>query len=351
MAYTPARVTDITWLTPTILEVTLRRDHDAPFPLWQAGQYVLISFPGQPRLRGNRPFSISSPPADPTMLRIGIRVMGKFTKTLPALRVGDSARVTGPFGAFVLHPTETRVVLLGGGIGVTPLVSIFMQAAVTSWGGEMNYIASHRSVEEVAYADRLLEAAQGRRTFRVVTAVEGVASDAERGIVSGRITADLVHQYLTADAREYVWYICGPTPFMAAMRTMIRGLGVPEDRIHSELFAVAPPTIFERTWTPKVVFAGWAVVAASIFGVVYGLERANRVTVSPSTYTQQAVESIAATADAYRAEHALKAPANTSVDPTVPPNSAAKNTVTTPSTPRVTPTVPTRTFRPRTGQS
>lgn len=121
------RIRDVPMITPTVIEVRLASIAGSKLS-YAAGQYATLSFPSVERLRSNRPFSFVSAPTD-NDVRFGIRIGGPFTRALSRLQPGDLAVVTGPFGRFTLdRATQAGIVLLVGGIGVTPFLSMVREA-------------------------------------------------------------------------------------------------------------------------------------------------------------------------------------------------------------------------------
>lgn len=93
---------------------------------YQAGQYVFVRFIDSKLPKESHPFSITSCPYQDE-LSVMIKMVGDYTQQLDALKIGDVAMIEGPYGQFysdTIANEDTPLVLIGGGIGITPLLSI-----------------------------------------------------------------------------------------------------------------------------------------------------------------------------------------------------------------------------------
>ena len=224
----PAIVTAVRDLSPTALELSLKRPDGSAFPNFRPGQYATLSFPAYPQLRAERSFSIASAPTAPTTLRFGIRISGRYTQVLRRLKPGDVAMVALPFGGFTFDPsTDHRALFIAGGIGVTPFLSMIRAATDVRVPNQLTLLYSVRSLEDVPYRDELDALAKANPNFRYAIAVtSGRIPDAPE-FGSGRITPELIAGALDGRAAEYSFFLCGPPAFIGAMRGAVNRKGVP----------------------------------------------------------------------------------------------------------------------------
>ena len=123
------RVTDIVAETALIRAIKLARPHGEPLPSWEAGAHVKVRLPD-----GNeRSYSLINTSLDPAATtrphayRLGVRLEQPSqggSQFMHALKVGDIVQVKAPSNNFPLEPSSKPVVLLAGGIGVTPVLSM-----------------------------------------------------------------------------------------------------------------------------------------------------------------------------------------------------------------------------------
>lgn len=145
---------------------------------------------------------------------------------------GDILSVTTPFGDLVLADDDAPLVLVSAGIGCTPMIGMLSHLADTADARSISVVHADRSQSNHAHRAELTElvgrlpAAEMHRWYEDL----GVRAPGER-LSLGR--ADLDHIDIAPDARAY---LCGPLPFMLAMRTALLEKDVPAENIHYEVF-------------------------------------------------------------------------------------------------------------------
>lgn len=179
-----------------------------------AGQAVRMELLEPPADEGQRrrAFSLASAPFEST-LAVATRMRGSaFKNALRDLPIGANVKLTGPMGRFVLSDATRPAVLIAGGIGITPFVSMLRQAVHDGSAQPLVLLYSNRRAEEAAYLDELgrLEGQCGN--FRLCVRM----TDA-----SGFMDADFVRQS-TAGLLAPRYYVVGPPGMVAAMRDILR---------------------------------------------------------------------------------------------------------------------------------
>lgn len=203
------------------------------------GQFVWIGTRRQGLFAQEHPISIASSPKldGGRTLELAIKALGDWSsKTVPALEPGARVRIDGPFGAFTPdeRPAE-RLVLVAGGIGVTPMRSMLL--AMRDRGDRRPvtlFYAAHRRSRAMFAGE--LEALQQALDLKVVFVFEAPEEGerCERGLLS----TELLRRHLPADLRFTQFFVCGPAPMMDAMERIAAELGVPSDHVHTERFDV-----------------------------------------------------------------------------------------------------------------
>lgn len=341
MQKTDAILKQLTTLSPTILGLTLVRADGRPFFGFTPGQYATINFPDYRHLRGERSFSIASSATRHRELEFGIRVGGSYTKRLTTLQPGDRVHVRGPFGQFTMDPTYDRsVVLIAGGIGVTPFMSMIRTAAEANWSTEIRLIYAVRSLTDAAYHEELTTIAAKYPNLKVTYVVADQRVPEHSSYVAGRFTSDVLAAAVEQNPWGRTYYVCGPAGFMTAVNRMLKQSGVQPAAVRRERFSVATSAIIEPgTAVPAWAFAAWGIAAAMIFGVVVHVEQERReyvaaeaaaaaVVTPTTTETTTPVESTVITPTTTTPTTTTPAPTNSSTMP--------KNTSTTTTTPTTT---------------
>jgi ferredoxin-NADP reductase/DMSO/TMAO reductase YedYZ heme-binding membrane subunit len=198
-----------------------------------AGQYINLKLRIDGR-RVNRSYTISSPPSRPDSCEITVkRVPDGYASHFlhDKVKEGDRIQVSAPAGKFLFagHEAE-RVVLVAGGVGITPMMSIIRSLTDRAWPGAVHLLYSVRRREDVIFEAEL---EQLRRRFPNLQ-VEIVVSSEQ-----GHITRELIERQLPGLTSGPVM-LCGPDPMMVAMRALLVELGVPDGEIHQEEF-LSPP--------------------------------------------------------------------------------------------------------------
>jgi PAS domain S-box-containing protein len=206
----------------------------------QPGQYltVLVEVPGRGEQKRN--YSISSGPDD-SFYRMSIKrePQGTVSKWFhDQAEVGTEIKVGPPAGDFFLPlADQTRpVVLLSGGVGLTPMIS--MLEAVVQSGSNLPVFYVHSALNSGTHAmgAHVRELADGRPNIHVASFYSNPSPadvPCQHFDHAGRITVDWLRANTPADAD---YFICGPVPFLRAFVTGLPPSGVALDRIHYEFF-------------------------------------------------------------------------------------------------------------------
>lgn len=210
-------------------------------PLWdmRPGQYLTLRIPA-PSGVVLRTYSLSALPDGRDHHRISVKrePQGIGSGWLhDHLAEGDVIEIAAPRGGFVLDETSPRpVLLLAGGVGLTPLLAMLHRLAAGTRRAFFVQAAengdAHALRDEVA---ALAAASGGRITTRTVYRAPTPADRAEgRFDAEGVVDRAPLQALLPLD--DYDVYLCGPTPFMVAMWRLLTGLGIAPARIAYEFF-------------------------------------------------------------------------------------------------------------------
>jgi predicted ferric reductase len=202
------------------------------------GQFAWLST-GHPLRTEHHPISIASSAelgAD-RIVEFGIRDLGDWSgRTVPAMAPGATMYVNGPFGAFSLDREPGQgFVLIGGGIGITPLRSMIVTMRDRGDARPVILFYGARNREAVVYHDEL-EALRRQMSLQIVWVFE--RPDADWKGERGYIDAALLKRHLPPQFKRYQYFMCGPTPMMDAVEEHLAATGVPRARVHSERFDV-----------------------------------------------------------------------------------------------------------------
>jgi ferredoxin-NADP reductase len=207
---------------------------------YKPGQTVDVTFPDPPisDAAGNRrTFSLASAPGRDDIL-IASRVRGSgFKRSLVEAPLGTALELDGPYGSFTLPSKPADVVMLAGGVGVTPFRSMAEDAIERSLDHTLTLIHSNRAPEETPFLLELLNWATRNERFRYVptmTQAEKSARgwDGERR----RVNAESLDGWLPKERNAPLYYVAGPERFVKGAVDALAAVGVDEERIRFEEF-------------------------------------------------------------------------------------------------------------------
>jgi ferredoxin-NADP reductase len=165
------------------------------------------------------------------------------------VKPGDLLQCSGPYGTFIFTGRECKCILLiGAGVGITPLMSVLRYLLDRSWDGDIFLVYACRTPADVIFREDLDYLQRRHKNLRVVITISRPEGTDWKG-PTGRITRELITQSVPDLPSRYV-HICGPVPMMEATRQILAELGVPRDRIKVEAFGPAAGKV-ERTPTPE----------------------------------------------------------------------------------------------------
>jgi nitric oxide dioxygenase len=208
------------------------------------GQYLTFRFTAAEGLQMKRNYSISSA-ANGEYYRISVKreANGKGGSRYlhDVVSVGSELEATPPAGDFYLPDDPQRpVVLLSGGVGLTPMVSMAETIANHHPKLETYFVHGTMNSETHAMGDHLKIVAQRHGRTSVTTFYSEPRNGDEPGKThdaNGFITMDWLQLNTPLDNADL--YLCGPTPFLRAFVNGLARNGVPSDRVHYEFFGPA----------------------------------------------------------------------------------------------------------------
>jgi len=220
--------------TADVVTFLVRPADDRPVPAARPGQYVSVQVELPDGARQIRQYSLSGQPDG--MLQFSVKraagePAGEVSNLLhDRVAVGDLLRIGTPFGDVALDESDRPVVLASAGIGCTPMIGMLGQLAATGSGRRV--LAVHGDRDQLGHAFRAdLEQLVGK----LPDAEAHVWYERPVGEWPAERTglADLTGIEVPAGA---VAYLCGPLPFMRAVRGQLLAAGVPAADIHYEVF-------------------------------------------------------------------------------------------------------------------
>lgn len=197
-------------------------------PPFEAGAHVdVFPLPGF-----CRQYSLVNDPADRSRYVLGVKRelngRGGSSAMHSQLAEGTRLRISRPRNNFALRKNTGRSILLAGGIGITPLLSMAQTLSARGADFELHYFA--RSNQELAFRDLITTSSWSNRVFY------------HFGLVPPLLN-DVLEEILEEPGQDDLIYLCGPNPFMDVVRSTAENAGWPCNSLVLEHFSAEPPKL------------------------------------------------------------------------------------------------------------
>ncbi|QBF82676.1 hybrid-cluster NAD(P)-dependent oxidoreductase [Shewanella maritima] len=197
-----------------------------------------------------RSYTIASSPSRPYSLVVTIKEIpdGLVSNHLAnTLNVGDTVSVTGPDGLFNLIDIQAeKYLFLSAGSGVTPMHSMSRWLNDTQVGSDIAFVHSARSASDVIFAKAMAQMTERNQSMSLGYVLESAESQSDltklyqdTALESGRLDIDKLAK-LVPDYQSRTVFICGPDPYMQAVKQMLEQAGFNMANFHQESFGSAP---------------------------------------------------------------------------------------------------------------
>lgn len=239
-----------------VREITLKAADGAALPPFSAGAHVEIQLPDGT----TRPYSLvdlDGTASNPEVYRLGVLLETESTggsRYMHALRPGDMVTASAPKNSFALTDSQAPVLLVAGGIGITPIAS--MATALKAAGRPYRLIYAGRSAGAMGFTD-LLAAHHG-------TALAVHCDDAQG--------CALPLEPMLKAATDSHLYICGPRGMIEAAREIAAASGFPHDAVHFELFEQTAPQAGDQPFEVEIASTGQVFTVPADKTIIEALE-------------------------------------------------------------------------------
>lgn len=204
------------------------------------GQFFWVNLiePERPDKKDNRRhFSIASPVQNSTEIIFATRLTGSgLKKNLLAMPLGSKIRIQGPLGNFTLPEDKSNpVVMLAGGIGITPFRSMILSERERDFPRKINLFHSNRTPADAPFLDELTNLSTANFNF-IPTITRPADTRTSWNHEEGRIDAAMLGRHLDQLDKQY-YFLAGPPNFTQGMFKLLKNeLTVPEEIIMYEEF-------------------------------------------------------------------------------------------------------------------
>jgi predicted ferric reductase len=193
-----------------------------------SGQFFRWRFLNRELWWAANPYSLSAAPS-PRLLRVTVKIGGDHSQALLRLQPGTRVFAEGPYGSLTQDLRRRhKVLLIAGGVGVTPLRALF--ESMPGNPGDITLLYRARNEADLILRHEIEQIARQRGSR--VRYLTGRSRPGTQGPLSARGLLNLVPDLAAHDV-----YLCGPEPMMVATRAALRKAGVPRRHIHLESFS------------------------------------------------------------------------------------------------------------------
>lgn len=239
------RVQSVIRETPNVKTIRLvpaSGERHLPFT-YVPGQFLNVAFwIGGGRM--NRSYSISSSPHEREHLDITVRrePRGAVSRhVVDLLRKDDLIEAGGPVGMFTFTGEEAdSIVLISGGVGITPMMSISRYLTEQEWPGDIYFIYACRTPDDYIFSKEIAELEKRNPKLHVAVAMSRAEGTDWKGH-RGRITKEWLAETVP-DLTSRRIHICGPIPMMDGTKALLDELEVPKEQVKTEAFGTPKPS-------------------------------------------------------------------------------------------------------------
>ena len=199
------------------------------------GQFGWLTLWGSPFMITAHPFSFSSSAvAVNGRVEMTIRKLGDFTSEIHKVPVGQRVYLDGPYGAFTIGNPADMHVLIAGGIGVTPMMSMIRTLADRGDKRPVILLYGVQDWDSITFREEL-EALKARLNLTIVY----VLAKPPAGWMGeqGFINAEMFKRHLLPPYADHEYFICGPNVMMDAIEKALGEMNVPMSKYHSERYS------------------------------------------------------------------------------------------------------------------
>jgi len=203
------------------------------------GQFGFIRIQCEGISGEEHPFSLTSEPTNTETISMTIKNLGDWTADVQKIKPGSKARLTGPYGRFspLLYPADKTVVLIAGGVGITPILSILRYFHKKEKDRKVILFWGINSKSEIIFPDEFAAFGRDMKNFTLVPVVAKEADyEGEKGYITHEILERVMKDNNTG-LKDAQYFICGPAIMQKSVIHGLTSKGISKSSIHYESFS------------------------------------------------------------------------------------------------------------------
>jgi ferredoxin-NADP reductase len=244
------RVARIFVETPEVKTFRMVNADGGPLPFtYEPGQFLSLSVqPDDKKVK--RSYTIASSPTRLHYCEITVKreEHGLVSRYLhDRLNEGDFLEISAASGKLVFTEKDgDSIVLIGGGVGITPLMSVIRYLTDIGWPRDIYFIYSCRTPEDFIFSREIESLKLRHPNFHAVIAMSRIQEEIP-GIHRGRLSKELIAESVPDIASRRI-HLCGSPPMMETTNSLLAELGVPKENLKTESFG--PGKVSKKTTHP-----------------------------------------------------------------------------------------------------
>ncbi|MGB3344454.1 MAG: FAD-dependent oxidoreductase [Aequorivita sp.] len=206
------------------------------FKAGQFADYTEIN-PSETDAEGDtRGFSLGAPYEEDIIFTTRMRDTA-FKNNMKKMPIGTEVIFDGAYGSFTLqNNTKIPAVFLCGGIGITPVRSIVLQATHDKTAHKIFLFYANKTPKNAAFLDELTAAQKKNANFKLIASMTDVDGSKDWKGETGFFTKEMLKKYI-GDLSQPIYYISGPASMVTSIRKTLNEAGIDDDNIRTEEFS------------------------------------------------------------------------------------------------------------------
>ncbi|MBI4452986.1 hypothetical protein HY637_06160 [Candidatus Woesearchaeota archaeon] len=230
-----SKIIEIKNETPTVKSFKVELPENADIKFFP-GQFFMVSFVNDPEIKTARAYSIASSPLENGYLEIALNKIAAFTAKMFQLKEGDFLKLKGPYGKFYFSDEiKNNLVLIAGGTGITPLMSILRYCAGKGLSNKIQLFYSVKVPEEIIFHNEIKKAKEKNPNFEYFITITRAEEHHEWKGKRGRIDLELLKGQIEKP-EEKLYFLCGSKEFVDNVISMLQNLGVKREQVKTDVW-------------------------------------------------------------------------------------------------------------------
>ena len=201
--------------------------------IYKAGQFMFITIRSEGQ-EITKHFTISSSPTEEFLEFTKKITDHKFSKALDELKQSDWIRINGPFGNFTFEGEFSKVAMVTGGIGITPLRSMIKYCTDMETKNNIVLLYGNQTEKDIVFREEFENVQTRKPNIRIVFTLS--TPNINWNGYSRIIDKEMIVTEIP-DFRERIFFMCGPPGLVSNMEKILGELGINRKRIHKENFS------------------------------------------------------------------------------------------------------------------